>query len=50
MADENDTCKNAPCSCAPLPDSKYCSASCEGTGDVVELDCDCGHEGCAGNF
>ena len=39
MADE-ETCKNPPCSCPPQPDGKYCSASCEGTGQTIELDCD----------
>lgn len=29
MADENDTCKNPVCGCAPQPGGKYCSASCE---------------------
>ena len=50
MADEKK-CKNPPCSCPPSgEDGKYCSASCAGTGDTIELDCDCGHEACAGNF
>jgi hypothetical protein len=50
MADEKETCKHAPCGCAPQPGGKYCSASCEGAGDIVELDCDCGHPECTGNF
>ncbi len=50
MADENETCKNAPCSCAATEDSKYCSAGCEGTGETIQLDCDCGHPECTGNF
>jgi hypothetical protein len=52
MADQKEAkiCKNAPCSC-PVPEGqKYCSASCEGTGDTIELDCDCSHPECAGNF
>jgi len=49
MADEKK-CKNPPCTCPPQPDGKYCSASCEGTGDTIELDCDCGHDECQGNF
>jgi hypothetical protein len=49
MADEKVTCKNPVCGCAPN-DGKYCSASCEGTGDTIEIDCDCGHEACSGNF
>ena len=51
MADDNgNTCKNPACSCPPQPDGKYCSASCEGTGSTIEIDCDCGHEACGGNF
>ena len=49
MADEQK-CKNPPCTCKPQPGGKYCSASCEGTGDTIELDCDCSHEECQGNF
>ncbi|MDX6385799.1 MAG: hypothetical protein QOK48_3372 [Blastocatellia bacterium] len=49
MAEEKK-CKNPPCSCPQPPDGKYCSASCEGTGDTIELDCDCSHEQCQGNF
>jgi hypothetical protein len=36
MADEKK-CKNPPCSCPPQEGGKYCSASCEGTGDTIEL-------------
>ena len=51
MADDDnkETCKNPVCGCPPH-DGKYCSASCEGTGDTIEIDCDCGHEACSGNF
>jgi hypothetical protein len=50
MADDQENkCKNAPCSC-PSSEGKYCSTSCEGKGDVVELDCECGHPECSGNF
>lgn len=50
MADDENTCKNAPCSCPAPDDGQYCSASCEGAGDTIELDCDCGHGECGGNF
>jgi hypothetical protein len=50
MADDPKQCKNPVCTCPPQPGGKYCSASCEGAGDTIELDCDCGHEECAGNF
>lgn len=51
MADDNaNKCKNPACSCPAQPDGKYCSASCEGAGQTIEIDCDCGHETCSGNF
>jgi hypothetical protein len=52
MADENEEkkCQNPVCTCPPQPGGKYCGASCEGAGKTIELDCDCGHEECAGNF
>jgi hypothetical protein len=49
MAEERK-CKNPPCTCNPPNGQKYCSASCEGAGDTIELDCDCSHEECQGNF
>ncbi len=50
MADEERKCKNPPCTCVPEVGQKYCSASCEGAGNTIELDCDCSHEACQGNF
>ncbi len=50
MADDNNKCKNPPCSCPPSDDTKYCSVTCEGKGETIELDCECGHPECAGNF
>jgi hypothetical protein len=52
MADDKDKkkCKNPSCSCPATEGTKYCSASCQGTGDTIELDCDCGHDDCSGNF
>jgi len=48
---ENDKiCKNPACGCPAQPDGKYCSASCEGAGQTIEIDCDCGHAECGGNF
>jgi hypothetical protein len=49
MSDENK-CKNVTCSCPATEGTKYCGPSCEGKGDTIELDCDCGHEDCQGNF
>lgn len=48
--DEANQCKNPSCTCPAAADGKYCSASCEGTGKLIELDCDCGHPECSGNF
>jgi hypothetical protein len=52
MAEEKETreCKNPTCSCTVPKGQKYCSASCEGTGQTIELDCDCSHAECKGNF
>ncbi len=50
MADEKETCKNPVCGCASAADGKYCSASCEGSGQTIEIDCDCGHSECRGSF
>jgi len=52
MADDNGQkkCKNPACTCPPQEGGKYCSASCEGSGQTIEIDCDCGHDACGGNF
>ncbi len=52
MADEKSVkkCENPVCTCPALPNSDYCSASCEGIGDIIEIDCECGHEACEGNI
>jgi hypothetical protein len=50
MADDQNKCKNPVCTCPAQPGGKYCSASCEGSGETIELDCDCGHDECGGNF
>ncbi|HEY0006727.1 MAG TPA: hypothetical protein VGB17_18230 [Pyrinomonadaceae bacterium] len=52
MADEKDKneCKNPSCTCQVPEGVKYCSAPCQGTGSTIELDCDCGHDECGGNF
>ena len=51
MADEREekTCANPPCSC-PVQGEKYCSVHCESTKSTVQIDCDCGHDGCKGDF
>lgn len=52
MADEKDvkTCKNPTCNCKVSDDADYCSSICEGSGDTVVIDCDCGHPECEGDF
>jgi hypothetical protein len=52
MADDKEarTCKNPTCNCRVEDDARYCSANCEGAGDVTQIDCDCGHPECEGDF
>jgi len=55
MADERDEkqgriCKNAPCSCAVEGKEKFCSVHCASTEHNVQIDCDCGHGDCKGDF
>ena len=55
MADETkrgdaNTCKNPPCTCPVEKGEKFCSVHCQGTGNTVQIDCDCGHPACAGDF
>ncbi|MGB8507461.1 MAG: hypothetical protein WCD76_03570 [Pyrinomonadaceae bacterium] len=55
MADEKDdkkgrTCKNAPCSCAVPDNEKFCSVQCASTQHNIQIDCDCGHADCKGDF
>ena len=48
--EEGQTCKNDACSCTVPKGQKYCGASCEGSGSTIEIDCDCSHPECKGNF
>ena len=52
MADQKEErqCKNPTCNCKVEKDAKYCSANCEGAGGVTQIDCDCGHPECEGDF
>jgi len=47
MADQGK-CAHEMCNCAAAGDSKYCSDHCEEAADqdLVEIRCDCGHDGC----
>jgi len=55
MADETNeraghTCTNAPCSCPVEKKNEYCGVSCQSTGQTTQIDCDCGHPDCKGDF
>lgn len=52
MADRNDECKHANCSCRVTNDAEYCSAACRSAGeqDITGIACECGHPGCAGEI
>jgi hypothetical protein len=45
-----NTCKNAPCTCPVEKGEKFCSVHCQSTEHNIQIDCDCGHETCAGDF
>lgn len=42
----SDKCAHTICNCRAQPGSKYCSAYCEGIGDVEDIVCHCGHGHC----
>jgi len=48
MADDNK-CAHDACSCRAHGDGAYCSDHCRDAADqdIVEIRCDCGHDGCA---
>ena len=48
--DEGKTCANAPCTCPVEKGEKYCSVHCQSTGNTTQIDCDCGHPDCKGDF
>jgi hypothetical protein len=52
MADDKDKniCKHPACSCPVEKGEKYCSPTCAGAGDTMQIDCDCGHPSCTGDF
>ena len=50
MADEDDDrCGHEGCGCMVTGDNDYCSDHCRDASDqdMVEIACDCGHDGCA---
>lgn len=46
MADKKK-CKHIPCTCAVADGEKYCTAVCEAAGEIVDIESECGHPGCA---
>ena len=46
----DNVCKNPPCSCPTDGGDKYCSVHCQSTQNTVQIDCDCGHQTCSGDF
>lgn len=47
MADEMAKCVHPGCNCPKAEDSDYCSAYCKDAGDLAEIECSCGHDGCS---
>ena len=48
---EERTCKNPPCGCKIADeDDGYCSVNCASTANTTQIDCDCGHDHCSGDF
>lgn len=45
-----NTCKNAPCTCPVERGEKFCSVHCQSTENTIQIDCDCGHADCKGDF
>ena len=55
MADKKDegkkrTCKNPPCGCRVPEGEDFCSVNCASTEHETQIDCDCGHPECGGDF
>ncbi len=50
MADKQKKCAHPSCTCIADEGSKYCSAYCEGTGQTVEIDCNCGCPECGSDI
>ena len=48
---EDNKCAHGACNCAVDDDTEYCSDHCEDAAgqDIIEINCDCGHDGCAIN-
>jgi hypothetical protein len=44
---ENRKCAHPACNCEATQGSKYCSQYCEDAKGMEEIECGCGHAGCA---
>jgi len=44
---KNTKCAHPACNCIPEGGAKFCSQYCEDAGGIMELSCNCGHEGCS---
>ena len=49
MMSDNGVCKHELCNCAAQGEADYCSDRCKEAAaqDLVEIKCDCGHDGCS---
>jgi hypothetical protein len=47
MDSKPDKCAHPICNCTAQKDSKYCSAYCEGEGEIDDIVCNCGHGDCS---
>ncbi len=46
MADKQEKCAHAACTCIAPEGQKYCSQFCQDSIGTTTLQCDCGHPGC----
>jgi hypothetical protein len=47
---DKNACRNPPCTCPVEKGEKFCSVHCQSTEHNVQIDCDCGHDTCRGDF
>jgi hypothetical protein len=47
LMSDTKKCAHPTCNCPAQKSSDYCSTYCEGKGDIADIECSCGHEGCA---
>jgi hypothetical protein len=47
---EPKKCAHPACSCTVEKGEEFCSATCQGSGKTLQIDCDCGHDACTGDF